>query len=90
MSDKPKGPGGSASHWMGATGKFPHGKLNTEDEGELRFAIGERDDSVMLHFGTQVTWLAFSPEQAVSFAQLLIGKARIVARRQGKTLTVTL
>lgn len=74
----------------GATGKFPHGKLTRHDEGELNLTIGESDDNVIINFGTPVSWMAMSPEQAVSLAQLLIAKARIVARRQGKPLTVTL
>jgi hypothetical protein len=75
---------------LGATGMFPQGKLTRHDEGELSFAIGERDDLVVVNFATPVVWLAISPEQAVAMAQLLIAKARIVARRQGKPLTVRL
>lgn len=94
MSDTPKRPGGSSSPWMGtklgATGQFPNGKASAVDEGSVRFAVGERDNNVLIDFGTQVIWLAMPPEQAVAFAQLLIAKARIVARRQGKPLTVLL
>ena len=90
MNDKPKGWNASASPWIGATGQFPYGKINACDEGQLRFAIGERDNNVILDFGKEVVWLAMPPEQAVALAQMLIAKARIVARRQGRTLTVTL
>lgn len=75
---------------LGPTGKFPAGKVSTVDEGEVRFAIGERDANVIIDFGTPVVWLQMPPEQAVAMAQLLIAKARVVARRQGKPLTVTL
>ena len=96
MDDKPKNPGGSSSPWMGikpklgATGQFPHGKAAPDDEGAVRFAIGERDGNVLIDFGTPVKWMAMPPEQAVAMAQTLIAKARIVARRQGKSLTVVL
>ena len=59
-------------------------------EGELNFAIGERWENVFIDFGSPVAWLAMPPEQAVAFAELLIKKARYVARRQGRTLTVTI
>jgi hypothetical protein len=75
---------------LGATGELPHGKLNASDEGELRFAIGEEHDNVMVRFGKPISWLAMPPDQAVAMAQLLIAKARIVARRTGKALTVSI
>jgi hypothetical protein len=91
MTDKSK-PGGPSPPWMGlgATGQFPEGKASPHDEGAVLFAIGERDDNVIVDFGTPVVWLGMPPEQAVAMAQLLIAKARIVARRQGKPLTVIL
>ena len=73
---------------LGATGDFPHGKLNGNDEGGIRFAIGEDGGSVVINFGTPVTWLGMPPEQAVTLAEALIAKARIVARRTGTVLTV--
>lgn len=75
---------------LGASGHFPDGRLKASDEGELTFLIGEEHHNVMVRFGKPVTWLAMTPEQAVSMAQLLIGKARVVARRQGKPLVVVL
>lgn len=73
---------------LGATGDFPHGKMNGSDEGGLRFAIGEDGGNVVLNFGTPVAWLGMPPEQAVALAEMLITKARIVARRTGKVLMV--
>lgn len=79
-----------ASDKLGATGGFPRGKLNETDEGELQFTVGEEDGNVVIRFGSTVSWLGMPPEQAVAFAQVLITKARMIARRQGKTLAVTL
>lgn len=73
---------------LGATGEFPHGKLNGSDEGGIRFAIGEDGGNVVINFGTPVAWLGMPPEQAVTLALALIAKAKIVARRTGKVLTV--
>jgi hypothetical protein len=75
---------------LGPTGKFPQGKLLAQDEGELTFAVGEQDGNVSIHFGGQVTWLAMTPEQAVALAQVLIAKARQIAKRTGQVLTVQL
>jgi len=75
---------------LGPTGTFPSGKLTRHDEGALNFAIGEQGESVVLKFGEPVAWMGMTPEQAVGLAELLIKKARVVARRQGKPLTVRL
>lgn len=72
----------------GATGGFPHGKLNGSDEGGIRFAIGEDGGNVIINFGTPVAWLGMPPQHAVALAELLIAKARVVARRTGTVLTV--
>ena len=44
---------------FGETGKFPEGRLDPSDEGELRFGIAaDRDNGVvMLEFGKAVKWL---------------------------------
>jgi hypothetical protein len=73
---------------LGPTGKFPDGKLSAHDEGELAFAVGEVEGNVVIKFGKEVSWLAMAPEQAVTLAELLIAKARVVARRTGKPLVV--
>ena len=73
---------------LGATGGFPHGKLNETDEGALQFAVGEEDGNVVIRFGGTVSWLGMPPEQAVAFAEVLITKARLIARRTGQVLTV--
>lgn len=60
---------------LGATGKFPEGKLNQNDEGELRFSVGTRDGNVFMSFGKPVAWFAVPPEQAVDLAEILIRHA---------------
>ena len=61
---------------LGATGRFPEGKLNKTDEGELRLAVRHEPDKVFVEFGTSVAWIGFSPQQAVDVAQMLIRHAR--------------
>jgi len=57
---------------LGATGKFPEGKLNEQDKGEIRFAVmGDAKGNVVLYFGRDVTWIAMPPETAYELARLL-------------------
>jgi hypothetical protein len=62
---------------LGATGEFPDGKMNEQDEGELAFAMGvTQGGEVFMDFGTQVHWVAFPPEQALDIANMLRLNAR--------------
>lgn len=56
---------------LGATGLFPQGKLQSDDEGEIRLAVGQKDGKVVIDFGKPVAWLGFDAEQAESIADLL-------------------
>lgn len=61
---------------LGATGDFPLGKLNADDEGALQIAIG-RDEktNVVLNFGKPIAWVAMPPQDAVNFALTVLGHA---------------
>lgn len=59
----------------GATGEFPDGKINPEDEGELRLAVGHDQDNVRIEFGKQVAWLAMPRADAVEFARAVMRHA---------------
>jgi len=60
---------------LGTTGKFPEGKSYSDDEGELRFAIGHDNDNVILRFGKSVQWLAFPPETARALVKSILEHA---------------
>ena len=66
---------------LGATGKFPQGKLNQDDEGELRLAVSSAGDLVRIDFGKAITWLAMPPDEAIEFGKILI-KVGMETRRQ--------
>jgi hypothetical protein len=68
--------------------KYPHGKLNDNDEGELGMAISHENGNVVLNFNKPVAWIGMPPEQAMGLAQLLIDHARML--NPGVPLTVTL
>ena len=63
---------------LGATNKFPRGKLHPGDEGELQFAIG-RDSKGLVHvnFGKDVSWFALPPETAIQLAKSLLHHAGV-------------
>ena len=76
MSKEPK---------LGATGRYPEGKLRPDDEGELKAAIGTKDGKIFIEFGKPVGWLGISPEQALEFARVLTARAnKIIAERKTK------
>lgn len=62
---------------IGATGQFPKGKLNKEDEGALAMAVASdfENRKVMINFGKPVEWLGLDPEDAVQLARMLMHKA---------------
>lgn len=62
---------------LGATGRYPNGKLNGDDEGEIRVGIAADPAKrvVVVDFGKPTTWIGFTPEQAVEIAKLLTDKA---------------
>ena len=60
---------------LGATGQYPQGKLNADDEGELRMAIVSKGKTVVIDFGKPVHWLGMSKDEARAFGELIIQKA---------------
>ena len=67
---------------VGATGEFPHGKLNESDEGEIRLAIGSFKGNVILVFGKPITWIGLPPHEARALAEKLREKAWQAMRKQ--------
>ena len=62
---------------IGASGKFPMGHLNDDDEGELRMAIAkdEINGVIRMEFGKPVAWMALPPDGAIDMARLLLKHA---------------
>ncbi len=57
---------------LGATNKFPDGKLNDTDEGEIMVGITSVEDRVVINFGKPVHWVGFTKEQAKQIAESLL------------------
>ncbi len=67
---------------LGATGSFPYGKTQPDDEGELVIAIAAdpRQGVVRLEFGKPVGWLALPSQHAKQLAAMLLEKAQAVEK----------
>lgn len=61
---------------LGATGKFPQGKIKKDDQGELRMAIFGKDGKIIIDFGKELSWIGFSKDEARQLGNLLIEKSK--------------
>lgn len=80
----------SAGDFRGALGTHTEKRLVDDDEGDIQFAIGERDGRVVIDFGTPVHWLGMTPQQASDFASAVLRRAREVGRKAGETVAFTI
>lgn len=60
---------------LGKTHQFPRGQIHNTDEGEIKLAIGTKEDKVIIYFGTPVSWLGMYKEQALEFGKSILEKA---------------
>ena len=67
---------------FGPTGRFPRGKLDQHDEGELAMGVFIYRGEVRLEFGKPVAWLALGPDDADALAKLLTQKAAEARKKQ--------
>lgn len=65
---------------LGATGRYPHGKLTEEDEGEIAIAVGQHDGKVVIDFGKPTAWIGFTAEQAEELGNLILQHGRELRR----------
>lgn len=65
---------GNISDELGATGSFPNGKLNANDEGEIAIGITKSNGTVVIDFGKPVHWIGFTSVQAIQIGENLIKK----------------
>jgi hypothetical protein len=62
---------------LGATGRYPNGKLGDGDEGEIKIGIARHPakDIVLIDFGKPVAGVGLTPDEAVGIAEMLRQKA---------------
>lgn len=61
---------------LGATGRFPEGKLTAKDEGETQIGVASVDGKVVMNFGKPMAWIGFTPELARKLADSLLRHAK--------------
>lgn len=62
--------------------RYPRGKLNAQDEGELAMAITVKDDVVVIAFPKLVSWVGLPAEQAEELAETLKQRAQEARRNR--------
>lgn len=62
----------------GATGRFPQGMLNADDEGELIIAVGLDQGKIIVHFGKEVAWFGLDADSAEAFANNILQKVATI------------
>lgn len=62
--------------------RFPRGRLNKQDEGEIAVAVGVQQDVVVLAFPKPVAWIGMPAEQAEELAETI--KARAADARKNR------
>jgi hypothetical protein len=67
----------TAPQGLGATGRYPEGKLGEHGEGETAFAVAAdpKLKKVLIDFGKPVAFLGMTKAQAIELGQMLILKA---------------
>ena len=62
--------------------KYPRGKLNTEDEGQIAVGVAVDGDVVVLAFPTPVAWVGMPAEQAEELAETIKQRAAEARRNR--------
>lgn len=70
----------------GLTGRFPDGKISSDDEGELEIIVGTEEEKgiIIIMFGKPTKWLGLHPEQVIAIADDLINKANMLTEAKTK------
>jgi hypothetical protein len=64
-----------SGHSLGAQGTFSNGRINEEDEGDLKIMVGHHADCVRIDFGKPVGWIALPKDVAVSLGKAILTHA---------------
>jgi hypothetical protein len=65
---------------VGATGQFPHGRVDANDLGELKVACYVKNGKLILDFGKDLSWLAMTKEEAKILTMGLLKMAEKLPR----------
>jgi hypothetical protein len=60
--------------------KSPYGKLNKQDQHEKRIDIIIQDTNLIIDFGDFLSWIGFTKEDAIRFAEKIIKAANTIKK----------
>lgn len=61
---------------FGPTHEYPHGMLGPEDRGAINVGVAhDGKGNVVVNFGSELSWFAMPPENAINFAKLILKHA---------------
>jgi hypothetical protein len=63
--------------------RFPRGKLNADDEGQLAVAITTKDKTVIIDFGKPVVWFGLDYHTAMALADNIRLRAQEIKPKSG-------
>jgi hypothetical protein len=86
LGDRPSTGDAARDLMRKVAGEFPDGKLNESDEGALAFQVGSESGRVSIVFPKKVSWIAFSPDDAIQLALTLIKHARAIGIKKPFTM----
>jgi len=66
----------AAEQGLGSMGTFSEGKLNKEDEGDIKVGLKIEGEHVILNFGVYVSWLGMTGDEAINMGEHLIQAGR--------------
>lgn len=68
---------------LGATGRYPRGKISQDDDGEIQMAVAtdHQHGIVRIEFGAPTAWLGLPSVEARTLGQMLIEKANELDQR---------
>ena len=55
---------------------YSRGKLNEEDQGDLKIVVGIEQDCVKIIFEREISWIALPAEQALELAEAIVNRAK--------------
>lgn len=62
---------------LGATGEFPRGKFNKDDQGELAIAVYVKDKTIIIEFGKEISWIGMGADMADRLAETIKQKVNL-------------
>lgn len=61
---------------FGPTHDYPHGSLGPDDRGAIQIGVArDGKGNVVVNFGSELSWFAMPPENAINFAKLILKHA---------------